>query len=499
MVRRKDKCREECREKETLCGAWSSLAPMILPRENFAGNSGPDQNATGTAQGINGDPRVYAMGGITGLGGMQGFTDQCEKYNPNTDTWSQIAPLPVPLGNCSGSFVPDYGITTAINLGYIYVAGGNIGTLFRYDIKQDFWEEFPVPFAVSNASLQYLDDVGGPLAQLLILTTGAEFPACTDGQTLWVVGGDGTEQQTWFVQLDINGRLVGEWARGPDLPLLRTQPLVGRVFWRDAGITSFGVSNCASIAICGGFDENGIATRDVQLLVRKNCQWQWIHRGDNDTDIPNDVLTLATPVANGAFGTEQWPETLITGGRALLFGGVPPVDSSGSTQFAQLRFVDCKYRRDPCLAREKSAKDSAWNFATPMPGNRTNFEAAPLSQANSALFGGRRVSRFVCIGGRDNLGLITNRNQLFQLPTPSPFVLLEENKACRKKCKKDKRDKCKKHKKHREDKRKDDKCDKRKRGKDDWKSSDSDSNSDSSDSDNDYKWWVEWGEFLGHH
>ena len=58
--------------------------------------SGPDLDATGTASGVDNDPRVYVMGG-------SGETDtplkSCLKYNPNIDQWIPIADLPIPLAN----------------------------------------------------------------------------------------------------------------------------------------------------------------------------------------------------------------------------------------------------------------------------------------------------------------------------------------------------------------------------------------------------------------
>jgi len=400
---------------------------MLEARFAFGLASGPDKDATGTVQGVDSDPRVYAVGGIDSAGQPLAT---CEKYNPNTDTWTSIAPLPVALGNCSAVFVPDYGASSALNLGYIYVTGGDQQSLFQYDIKQNSWQTLGLPFfAPKDSTLLYLDDIGGPLASLFIALTDVDLPPCTDTQTIWLVGGVGSEQTVWFVESDINGRVVGEWARGPDLPLARQSPQIGRTFWRDAGIASFGVSNCATIVVAGGNDETG-PTRDVQLLVRdQDCNWAWVTVDNNPTEIPDDVLTLAAPVAEGAFGTEQWPETLVTGGRPIVFGGVPPVESEGSVQFAQLRFVDGRYQRDECVSGQPNDSSTAWNTTTRMPGARTSFRAAPLSQANSSFFGGNRVSRFLCVGGlaADDSEQALSRVQLFELPVPSAFNVLRRN------------------------------------------------------------------------
>lgn len=406
---------------DQFCGSWTPKAPMITPRELFAATSGPDKTGTSPTD-VDSDPRVYVIGG----NGPQGEPLQsCEKYNPNDDTWVEISPLPEPVGNCNGSFVPDYGKSKNEVLGYIYVMGDNKARLYRYNIKQDLWDVFPVPFSVSNASLQYLDDIGGPLSELLQAITGTSFPPCSDGKTLWIVGGNGTETETWYINLATNGTIDGDWIRGPDLPLKRVNPVVGRTFWRDTGITSYGVSNCATILVCGGYRPDGSIDDQIQLLTRYECNWQWIIPTDNPTNFPNTALKLAYPVADGAFGTEQWPETLVTGGRPLVFGGNPDLLNGGSVQYSQLRFTRGRYRPYP-------KNDKYWNLTTSMPGQRTNFRAPPLSQENSSVFGGRRVSRFLCIGGRNPYGLVTDKTQLFELPTPSPFLICSapNNQKC---------------------------------------------------------------------
>ena len=63
----------------------------------------------------------------------------------------------------------------ARTLGYIYVTGGGLKQLFRYDIKQDTWQTFETPFAVTDGSLQYLDDFGGPLSELFQANVGSVY------------------------------------------------------------------------------------------------------------------------------------------------------------------------------------------------------------------------------------------------------------------------------------------------------------------------------------
>lgn len=440
-----DSCSCACRKP--LPGVWSTLASLPAPREAFAGAAGPDQNATGTVRGLNDNPRLYVCGGVDKEGVRQ---QTCYKYNPDLNVWTSVAPLPVMLSNAGATFAPDYGETQAASLGFIYVAGGltnapgetPVNTVYAYDIKEDLWSVMtPLPEPIVDGALQYLDDFGGPLAELLI-ALGFSLPACSDTQTVWLVGGQGTEKRSYYIQSNIRGELIGDWIRGPDLPLHRASPAVGRVFWRDESITSFNVSNCASIVVAGGRNEEDEPTRDVQLLVRQNDHWRWVSRTNNTTGVPDDAFCLREPLANGAAGTEQWPETLVTGGRLMLFGGDPPVRTEeGSVQFLALRFNPelGRYQRSnraglaafACLPQcdprfsfgrhcvHECNDDSLWQNATPMPEQRTGFVALPISQQNTA-FG--RTSRFVCIGGRTTAkDEVTDRVQLFQLPVSLPF------------------------------------------------------------------------------
>ena len=437
MASRRCKNSGSLRCDDDLRGFWVDLSDMNCSRERFAAASGPDISASGPVSGINSDPRVYAIGGLNNDGDI---LNTCEKYNPNDDSWTYIANLPSPLEDCSAAFVPNYAGGGPSPLGYMYVVGGGLDTMYRYNISTDSWESFDIPFTCKGSTIQYLDDFGGPLSELLQAISGTPFPSCSDTHSIWVVGGEGTEQRTRYVELDVRGDIDGSWKIGPTLPLKRFSPLIGRTFWRDAGVLSFGVSNCASVVVCGGSDNSGLSTKDVQLLIRQNGEWRFIWSGNNDTNIPNDVLWLKKRVSNGAFGTEQWPETLVTGGRPILFGGNPIIKSShknstteGTVQYAQFRFVRGRLTKYPqsCTSShdERSQRccchsHSQWSTTTPMPMGRTGFHAAPLSQDNPLDIGGRRVSRFLCIGGRDENGVL-KRTQMFLLPTPDPFVKID--------------------------------------------------------------------------
>lgn len=107
-------------------GGWqdiSSIAPMPVPRNHFA---------TVVLDGL-----IYAMGGqFTHDGCGQGTpdTELSHVFDPNTNTWNQIASLPAVQSHTEPS--------TFVHLGAIYMIGGATKgtTVFRYNRSIDQWD-----------------------------------------------------------------------------------------------------------------------------------------------------------------------------------------------------------------------------------------------------------------------------------------------------------------------------------------------------------------------
>jgi len=84
---------------------WSSKAPMSTPRSEMA---------TGVLNGI-----IYVAGGLTPTGRhTYGASSAVEAYNPVTNTWTTLAPLPTPRIKAAGAVVN----------GVFYTLGGQSGT-----------------------------------------------------------------------------------------------------------------------------------------------------------------------------------------------------------------------------------------------------------------------------------------------------------------------------------------------------------------------------------
>ena len=117
--------------------ATATATPTASPSCTPAGwQSGPDQPPSRYAlQGVLGsDDMLYVAGGQTG-DTVPTVYDQVSRYDYTTDTWSNVAPLPVALGQ---------GTMGAAN-GKVYVAGGFTGgsnvtnALQIYDIASNTW------------------------------------------------------------------------------------------------------------------------------------------------------------------------------------------------------------------------------------------------------------------------------------------------------------------------------------------------------------------------
>ena len=141
----------------------------------------------------------FAIGGYGYIcGGEHNETQltDCWRYDPDTDTWTQVASLPIPLEEAAAFVIGDYA----------YVAGGSSQgsndpqvRVFRYDPSADKWDEVTsLPEARTSPGSFVIGDyayiVGGYLTEALdtaykIHKDDLNKPAFT---AKWNEGGDGT-------------------------------------------------------------------------------------------------------------------------------------------------------------------------------------------------------------------------------------------------------------------------------------------------------------------
>lgn len=168
-------------------GAWGPVADMLNPHVSFGAASGADG-------------RVYAVAGVPGQGGAS------ERYDPATDTWTAIAPLPTTLNHIGFA-------VTAGPAGRIFVLGGKPagGTHTRveaYDPTTDTW-------GTTTAG-------GAPLAEMTVGRYTFAAVTAPDGR-IYVFGGrDESETPQVLANVERYDPATNTWTTLADLPAARS-------------------------------------------------------------------------------------------------------------------------------------------------------------------------------------------------------------------------------------------------------------------------------------
>lgn len=202
-----------------LAATWVPLAPVLVPRQEVA------------AATVNG--KIYLIGGIAA---DQSILDSVEEYDPRTNSWRFVAPLPRTLHHTAAAVVGEH----------IYVIGGYESpsfnprrAVYRYDTRGDAWTEVaPLPSVrgahvavtidgkiyVAGGSPTYREllvydpktDVWTPLAPMP--TSREHLSAAAVGGQLYVAGGRLAANTDAFERYDA---VTNTWTVLPDLPTAR--------------------------------------------------------------------------------------------------------------------------------------------------------------------------------------------------------------------------------------------------------------------------------------
>jgi hypothetical protein len=231
-------------QKYNLSIPAGSPTPTPTCGGQVAWQSGPDQTPARYAfqAALGTDNMLYVAGGQT-ADMVPTLYDQVSRYDYTTNTWSNVAPLPVPLGQAS---------IGAWN-GKIYVAGGFIGgsnvtnALRIYDIASNTW--------TSGANMPTSPGVE------------AAAGAVVNGK-FYVMGGDDftNSLNTNFIY-DI---ATNTWTKGAALPDSRTNTYGAAYTYTN------------TIYVYGGVILPGFTTTDT-LLVYDTVQNTWINLGSAGT------------------------------------------------------------------------------------------------------------------------------------------------------------------------------------------------------------------------
>jgi N-acetylneuraminic acid mutarotase len=119
--------------------------PQVLCRSSA---TNPSIEMEGVAGPLGPDGKIYVFGGYPGCCGS--YLSSSFSYDPASDTWTPIAPMPTPRESAAAAVAAN---------GKIYVAGGNGSgpveqTMETYDPAANTWEtDAPMPTGMTNMSL----------------------------------------------------------------------------------------------------------------------------------------------------------------------------------------------------------------------------------------------------------------------------------------------------------------------------------------------------------
>jgi hypothetical protein len=239
---------------------WTTGAPMPVPNAELAAVADSGTNCHRASDPTSPGPCLYAVSGRDNPGPLQ-------RYDPGLDTWTLLAPLPVPVGTEHG--VAEHG-------GKIYVAGGRnsstpcggaeVSDLQIYNIDSNSWS--------TGAALPM------PLSDSVAVSVGDH---------LYVFGGcsGGVPQATTLIY-DI---AMDTWTLGAPLP--------------EAGVIDPSAGRCGNkIHLIGGAFAIGLFTDNHFVYNPVTDSW-----------------SASTPIPGGLSGAGTESQAASTAGRIFVVGG----------------------------------------------------------------------------------------------------------------------------------------------------------------------------------
>ena len=201
-----------------------TLAPMPNPRNHMGGVA------------LNG--KIYAIGGQHKGQQSTAPQDEVDVYDPATNTWTQAAPMPRPIGHVTANVF--------VRNGRIVVVSGlttnsvKIANVIEYDPSTDTWSELP-PLPWGRQS-----PVSGLIGDQLVATCGLD-------------GSGSLQAQTWVTEAT-----PGTWQTGPALPILTSEVscgVINGVLYLVGGGSSSTLANTLAYDLSTGLWRSDLAPR----------------------------------------------------------------------------------------------------------------------------------------------------------------------------------------------------------------------------------------------
>jgi N-acetylneuraminic acid mutarotase len=144
---------------DPLTDTWEPGAEMPTPREHLAVAAG--------------DGRIFAVGGRANGDEDDTLAAAAEAYDPATDSWETLPPLPTPRGGVSGAYTSDHMIAFGGERGTT-----TFDTVEAFDVDTGTWVELPpMPTPRHGAASAVIGDtiyaIGGSTQAGVVENTGA--------------------------------------------------------------------------------------------------------------------------------------------------------------------------------------------------------------------------------------------------------------------------------------------------------------------------------------
>ncbi len=334
---------------QTTTSTGQLLAPMPNPRNHMGGIA------------LNG--KLYAIGGQHKGNESTAPQDELDIYDPATNTWTQAAPMPRPIGHITSNVLVRDGrivVVSGVTTGKVILPN-----VIEYDPLTNSWSELtPLPAGRQSP-------VSGLIGTQMVVTCGL-----INGQP---------QNQTWVAEAVTTG---GTWRTGPALPIA-----VGEV--------SSGIVN-GVLYVLGGDTSATMAYNLVTGIWRSDLAQRPILGDHHAAEVSNGKFYLFgglgvagsagkvqiyNPTRNSwALGTSApyaagSVATALIGGKVYMAGGIV-----GSTT------VNTAAVYNPAA--------DTWSPIAPMPAGR-NHAAAGTDGQKFYIFGGRTGGNVVSIGFSD--------------------------------------------------------------------------------------------------
>jgi N-acetylneuraminic acid mutarotase len=275
-------------------GTWARKADMKIPRGGLS---------TAVVDG-----KIYAIGGITRVGGLPQTLLTVEVYDPATNKWTERAAMPTKR----------FSLSTAVVNGKIYAIGGRTFNLYFssvevYDPKADKWtKKFDMPGATHMPGKR------------------SDLSASVVNGKIYVIGGGRVAGDAGLARVDAYDPATDTWTQKTDIPTARVAVSIAVVNGKIYAIGGGGVfEGWQLFATVEAYDPGALNVSNLSASVVNGKIYAIGGTGGVQPVYAYDSATDTWTQKAGA-PTGRWASsTSVVNGRIYAIGGAPVPGGGG--------------------------------------------------------------------------------------------------------------------------------------------------------------------------